>query len=220
LAESPVEAAIGAPDARDVLADPLFQNRQPRDDLEAEPVFDQLKAPADERGCGGEASTDIFAHLRWDVGEAALCRHLAADALGFALLKNGYRATWDLNGAILCGDIAHFDKAAGAAIESVLRLSAKAAICDRQPLPGGQLMIKPGGSVAADLPFEVQGGECTKLEPSPPLGKVIALAARDDVVGHLPAIVIDPLDTAGPAQRPPAFGHGSGRRPRDFCPPG
>ena len=113
-AEPPFDAAIGARDASDVLADPFFKNRKPsRSSIIA-------NRPLNEGGDAGEASADMFAHLRWGKGEAALFGHLAAHAFDFALLKNSYRATWDLDGAVLDGGIAHFDKPLGAAMEGVL----------------------------------------------------------------------------------------------------
>jgi hypothetical protein len=52
----PFDAAIGAPDARDVLADTLFKSRLPRSELEAEPIFDHGEPSTDQRGCAGKAA--------------------------------------------------------------------------------------------------------------------------------------------------------------------
>jgi hypothetical protein len=57
-------------------------------------------------------------------------------------------------------------------------------------------------------------GERAKLEPFPALGKIIDLAACDDVPGRRPAIVIDPLDMASPAPglKPADMGADAGLR--------
>jgi hypothetical protein len=117
-----------------------------------------------------EASLDQPSPFYWRSGEAALCRHLAADAFDVALLKNGYRATRDRDGAMRhpWRWHSHLNKPLGTAIESVLHLPAKAAICDRQPFPG---VGSRSSQVAPSLPIcrsRLRVASVRSLSPSPP----------------------------------------------------
>lgn len=70
--------------------------------------------------------------------------------------------------AILCGRMPHFHKPLSAATEGVVYLSTKPTVSDCDALAGYQLPVEPGRAMAADLLFEIEGGEGPDLSPSPP----------------------------------------------------
>lgn len=58
-------------------------------------------------------------------------------------------------------------------------------------LASNQSPVEPGRAMAADLLFEIEGGEGPDPEPVAALTEVIRLSAFNDVLGDLPMIGID-----------------------------
>ena len=79
--KGPLDAAVVALQAGDVLADALLDEGLPGRELEAEPVVDHGEAPANEAGDAGEAATDLLANVAWHKSQAAVTRHLLAHAI-------------------------------------------------------------------------------------------------------------------------------------------
>ena len=85
--EAPLDAAIVAPDAADVLVEAFPEDGLPRDELETEPVLDHGEAPAGEIGDAGQPAGYIVARPGGGLGQSALGRHLPADPLHLASLQ-------------------------------------------------------------------------------------------------------------------------------------
>ncbi|KGT73609.1 hypothetical protein MA20_43460 [Bradyrhizobium japonicum] len=128
-------------------------------------------------------------------------RHLASHLLNLLPLKGGNAGPGNGNLCVLGHGIAHLHQPPSTLAERLPDLSTKAEVCDRDRIAADRLPVEPGCSVAANLPFKIDGGERKKLRPVATLREIVRLPALDDVVGHPPMILIDPLDMAGPTQR-------------------
>ena len=62
--QCPLDATVIALQAADVLADALFEEGLPGNELKAESVLDRGDASADEAGDASETATDIIAAIR------------------------------------------------------------------------------------------------------------------------------------------------------------
>ena len=118
-----------------MLANAFLEEGLPGHELKAEPVVDHGKAPADKAGNAGEAPTDMLAGICWQVGEAALSRHLVADTFNLPPLKSRHCVDRDKNDAILSGRKAHLDKPPGATADGSVDFSAETAVPDFQSDP-------------------------------------------------------------------------------------
>src|SRR5215469_12874711 len=103
--EAPLDAAIVATDAADVLVETLLQDRLPGHELETEPVLDHGEAPAGKRGDAGQTARDIFAGTGRGVSQPALGRHLPADPLHLLALEDGNGPTRYVDEAVLRGGV-------------------------------------------------------------------------------------------------------------------
>lgn len=101
--QGPLDAAVVALDARDVLSDAFVEERLPRHELEAETVLDHRKATTPEVDDSSETAADVVARSRREVGQTTLSRHLLPYPFDIESLKSRYGADRDMDVAVFRG---------------------------------------------------------------------------------------------------------------------
>ena len=162
-----------------MLTDALVEDGLPRHKLEAESILDHGKPAADEAGNAGKLPSDIFAGFAWPVGQAAVSRHLLADALDLLSLQDCHRAGGDMDGTVLGSREPHVHQLSRPLVEGFVDISAKPTVRDRRAVAGRQLPVEPGRAVATDLPVEAEGGERPYSEPASAPAEVVGLPTLD-----------------------------------------
>ena len=153
-----------------MLVETLLQYGLPGHGLEAKSVLDHGEAPAGEIGDARQPAGYIFAGLGRAVGQATLGGHLFADSIELLALQRGDRAPGNGNEAVLHAGMAHFDEPRGAPVERGVHLPAEAGPGKGQVVFRNQLPVEPGRAVAANLPVEVERGQCADAEIIGPPG--------------------------------------------------
>src|SRR5215469_7627717 len=123
--QGPLDSAVVALKAADVLANTLLMDWMPGHELKAESVLDHSETSTNEIGGAGDVATDILACLACRVGQATLSRHLLTDALDFPLLERRHDAAGDMDVAVLGGRQPHVHQPLSPATNSFVDLSAK-----------------------------------------------------------------------------------------------
>jgi len=121
--------------------------------------------------------------------------------LDLLALQDGDEVPRQQKGAVwLHLDMAYANEPLGAPIHSARHIRAEPGHAQRRAGAGDKLAVEPGGAVAADLLFKVEGGKCADPKAVPALAEIVGHAAVGDILGDAPVIRVDALHMAGPAQ--------------------
>src|SRR6266436_498003 len=198
----PLDASVTAHNAGDVSADALVEHRLPRHQAEPEPVFDHGVAPADEIGRAGKRTADVPRHLGGVEGHAARLRHLPPDPLDLLTLQSGDEVPLQEEGSVRQAlGVAGLDQPFGAPVECRRYVPTETGLDEWRARAGDQFPVEPGGAIAANLPFEVEGRKGADLQTVATPAEVMGPAPIDDVLGDPPVVLVDPHHMAGTAQR-------------------